>query len=191
MIRYYTREAGVRSLEREVSKICRKVVRAVADRSQPEGCEGGAQGARPPVKAAGAKAAPASGARLCTRSSTLPARTWTGSGRAPVPVRAGRGKGRDRTGQVTGLAWTRSAEILSIEASIVPGRGKLIQPASSVKSCRSRCRRRRCQWCVVAASHWVSIDFHQVGHPCARAEVPHPRTGRAPVSACARRWSRP
>jgi ATP-dependent Lon protease len=29
-VRYYTRESGVRNLEREIAKICRKVVKEIA-----------------------------------------------------------------------------------------------------------------------------------------------------------------
>jgi ATP-dependent Lon protease len=36
IIRYYTREAGVRSLEREISKICRKVVKQLLLKKQPD-----------------------------------------------------------------------------------------------------------------------------------------------------------
>ncbi len=39
MIRSYTREAGVRSLEREVSKVCRKVVREVIGQEEPDTVE--------------------------------------------------------------------------------------------------------------------------------------------------------
>jgi len=95
IIRYYTREAGVRNLEREISKICRKVVKEVLLR---------------PVK------------KKITVSATQ-LEKFLGVKRQ----RYGRAEEHDEVGRVTGLAWTEAGgDLLTIEATVVPGKGKLI-----------------------------------------------------------------
>lgn len=95
IIRYYTREAGVRNLEREIAKICRKVVRKILQK--PE---------RP--------------SRVITPRNL---ERYLGVRR----FRYGLAEERDQVGQVTGLAWTEvGGELLTIEAAVVPGKGKTI-----------------------------------------------------------------
>ncbi len=102
IIRYYTREAGVRNLEREISKICRKAVKQLL---------------KPDAKSDSAKAD--------AKSVTVTPKNlskYLGVRR----FRYGRAEEQDHIGQVTGLAWTEvGGELLTIEAAIVAGKGKL------------------------------------------------------------------
>ena len=95
IIRYYTREAGVRNLEREVAKICRKAVKQLLVNKKD------------------------------LKSVTVTPKTldkYLGVQR----FRYGKAEDENRIGQVTGLAWTEvGGELLTIEAAIVPGKGKL------------------------------------------------------------------
>ncbi|MEI7681920.1 MAG: endopeptidase La [Betaproteobacteria bacterium] len=98
VIRYYSREAGVRSLEREVSKICRKVVRML-------------------VKRDGEKAQ----AKITVNSRNLD--KFLGVRRYSF----GLAEKNNQVGQVTGLAWTEvGGELLTIESSVMSGKGKTI-----------------------------------------------------------------
>nr|WP_301331441.1 endopeptidase La [Solimonas aquatica] len=98
-IRLYTREAGVRSLERLISKICRKVVKQLLTGKD--------------VK----------------RVEVTPQNLDKYLG---VPqFRYGRAEERNQVGQVTGLAWTEvGGELLTIEAALAPGKGKMTQTGS-------------------------------------------------------------
>jgi len=95
IVRYYTREAGVRNLEREISKICRKVVKELILHEK--------------------------GKKMSVTPRNL--EKYLGVKR----FRYGLAEEHDQVGQVTGLAWTEvGGELLTIEATMVPGKGKMI-----------------------------------------------------------------
>ena len=99
IIRYYTREAGVRGLEREIAKLCRKVVTA-----RVRGTE------EVPVTIAPEHLEDLLGVRKFD---------------------FGKAEEDNQIGQVTGLAWTSvGGELLTIEASVVPGKGALVKTGS-------------------------------------------------------------
>src|SRR5436190_976028 len=107
IIRYYSRESGVRNLERELAKICRKVVKEISLK-QPRGKDKD----KPAGKRRGHGVVNAN--RL---SHYLGVRRY----------RYGRAEEQNEIGLVTGLAWTEvGGDLLSIEAAVVPGKGKLL-----------------------------------------------------------------
>ena len=101
IVRYYTRESGVRNLEREIAKIARKVVKEVALKG-------------PQPKGAKAKTITVSAKNLDK---------YLGVQRFDY----GRAEVENEIGLVTGLAWTEvGGDLLQIESTLVPGKGQLI-----------------------------------------------------------------
>ncbi|OOG56255.1 endopeptidase La [Rhodanobacter sp. C03] len=115
IVRYYTRESGVRSLEREISKICRKVVKELTLGE---------------VKKAKAKTSSAKTGKAKAKSGAGRVRVDSANLDHYLGVRRfdfGRKELQNEVGLVTGLAWTQvGGELLSIEASVVPGKGRLV-----------------------------------------------------------------
>ncbi len=95
IVRYYTREAGVRNLEREISKICRKVVKEVLMKTK-------------------------TGTAIVGPDDL---EHYLGVRKYRYDI----ADLQDQVGQVKGLAWTEvGGELLSIEAIVLPGKGKTI-----------------------------------------------------------------
>ncbi|MEN6374486.1 MAG: endopeptidase La [Smithella sp.] len=95
VIRQYTREAGVRNLEREIASVCRKVAKELVE----------------------------SGSKRKITIATKSIPKYLG-----VPkFRHGETEGKNEIGLTIGLAWTEvGGELLSIEASIMEGTGKMV-----------------------------------------------------------------
>jgi ATP-dependent Lon protease len=111
IIRYYTREAGVRNLERELARICRKAVKQLLlAAKKSEKSEKGEKGEK----------AEKAEKQVSVTSKNLD--KFLGVRR----FRYGKAEEENRVGHVTGLAWTEvGGELLTIEAAVVPGKGKL------------------------------------------------------------------
>ncbi|MGQ9745021.1 MAG: endopeptidase La [Dissulfurimicrobium sp.] len=97
IIHSYTREAGVRNLERALASICRKIAKEIVKNAGKEGLRQ-------------------------IKVSHLSLNRYLGVAR----FRHGQSEETDQIGVATGLAWTETGgALLQIEAVIMPGKGKL------------------------------------------------------------------
>jgi ATP-dependent Lon protease len=95
VIRHYTREAGVRNLEREIANICRKVARKVTKE----------------------------GKNYQVTVNADDVKDYLGV----LKFRDTKAEEKNEVGYATGMAWTEvGGQILNIEATIMPGKGKLM-----------------------------------------------------------------
>jgi len=136
IVRYYTREAGVRALEREISKICRKVVKKTLE-SNPEASRRARRGA-------------AQGEVVEIEVNSENLSDFLGVRR----YNYGMAEKENKIGQVTGLAWTEvGGDLLTIEVADMPGKGQVQRTGSlgdvmkeSVEAARTVVRSRAQKW---------------------------------------------
>jgi ATP-dependent Lon protease len=112
LVQHYTREAGVRNLEREVGNVCRKIARAVVN-SQSATAEGNGD--------KGAEKAPAKKLEKAVIGAAK-----VGELLGPQKFREQVTDRKNEVGATVGLAWTEvGGSILTTEAAIMEGRGRL------------------------------------------------------------------
>ncbi|MBI1309325.1 MAG: endopeptidase La [Proteobacteria bacterium] len=151
IIRYYTREAGVRSLKRSLDSLCRKAVKEIlSKKSAPEKGKTAAKGKK----------------RITNHESRITGIKVTSANLNDyLGVRQfsyGVKDAEDQIGVVTGLAWTEvGGDILSIEATVLDGKGKLLTTGQlgdvmkeSIQAAASYVRRR-------AEALKIPADFHE------------------------------
>ena len=119
LIRYYTREAGVRNLERQVANVCRKVAKVLIKE----------QAATEMTTGSGSKKSAASGKASATKAAASKGYQVTPQKLiellGPHKYKFGKIEEENEIGLTNGMAYTEvGGDLLVIEAAVVPGRGK-------------------------------------------------------------------
>lgn len=120
IIRYYTREAGVRNLERQIANVCRKVAKEIVMGETVENFKAEGKDKKASSKK-GAKAA-----KTTTKSQgyvVTPQKLVELLG--PHKYKFGIIETENEIGLTNGMAWTEvGGDLLAVEVSVVPGKGK-------------------------------------------------------------------
>jgi len=111
LIRFYTREAGVRNLERQIANVCRKLAREIVkeDAMNEMNEKKGKKKAAKVAKAGNISVTPKKVIELL----------------GAEKYKFGRIEETNEIGLTNGMAWTEvGGDLLAVEATVVPGRGK-------------------------------------------------------------------
>ncbi len=149
LIEYYTREAGVRNLEREVGNLCRKVARRIVNAQSDKKA-----GELPKIVIDSAAVTEFLG---------------------PQKFRDLRTDRKNEVGAVTGLAWTEvGGQILTTEATTMEGRGKLTTTGKLVGDAGIGAGGNELS-SVAGACFWIAARFLPAsGYSRTRARGRHP-----------------
>jgi ATP-dependent Lon protease len=120
LIQYYTREAGVRNLERQIGSVCRKLAYEIVKDQAIDELKSSA------TETATAAAKPKKKAKTATKK-----RTWLVTPKkvvellGPEKFKFGKIESQNEIGLTNGMAWTEvGGDLLAVEATVVPGKGK-------------------------------------------------------------------
>jgi ATP-dependent Lon protease len=114
IIRFYTREAGVRNLERQIANVCRKVARDIVRDEAATAMVG-----KKKKTASGKTAKAAAKAPYVVTPKKLVELL------GPEKYKYGRIEEQNEIGLTNGMAWTEvGGDLLAVEANVVPGKGK-------------------------------------------------------------------
>ncbi len=134
LINGYTREAGVRNLEREVGNVCRKVVRSVVMSMpidevvevKPKKAKGRKKAEVVEIATVGAATKEVAGLKPVEFKKSLVGEANLNEYLGPAKFRDAVWDKKNEIGSTTGLAWTEvGGTILTTEVTILEGRGKL------------------------------------------------------------------